>query len=51
MKVLPAAVTATLVVVLLTWLSVRALNPEAEMFDVALAELEHFAMIENSSRC
>jgi len=48
MKVLPAAVTATLVVVLLTWLSVRALNPEAEMFDVALAELEHFAMIENA---
>jgi signal transduction histidine kinase len=48
MKVFPAAATAALVVVLLTWLSVRALNPEAEMFDVALGELEHFAMIENA---
>jgi signal transduction histidine kinase len=48
MKVLPAAATAALVVVLLTWLSLRALNPEAETFDVALGELEHFAMIENA---
>jgi signal transduction histidine kinase len=48
MRVFPAAATAVLVVVLLTWLSLRALNPEAEMFDVALSELDHFAMIENA---
>ncbi len=48
MRMFPAAATAALVVVLLTWLSLRALNPEAETFDVALAELEHFAMIENA---
>jgi signal transduction histidine kinase len=48
MKVFPTAATAVLVVVLLTWLSLRALNPEAEMFDGALAELDHFAMIENA---
>jgi signal transduction histidine kinase len=48
MKVIPAAASAALVVLLLTWLSLRALNPEAELFDVALAELDHFTMIENA---
>jgi signal transduction histidine kinase len=49
MKVFPAAATtAALVVALLTWLALRALNPEAETFDVALSELDHFAMIENA---
>jgi signal transduction histidine kinase len=48
MRVFPAVATASIVVVLLTWLSLRALNPEAEMFDGALGELDHFAMIENA---
>ncbi len=36
------------VVLLLTWLSLRAVNPEAEVFDHALAEIDHFAMLENA---
>ena len=40
-----AAAAAILVLVLaLTWLSVRALNPEAEAFDRILGELDRFAM-------
>jgi signal transduction histidine kinase len=48
MKALPAAVTASFAVLLLTWLSLRAINPEAEVFDVAIMELDRFAMIENA---
>ncbi len=48
MKALPAGVTASLAVLLLTWLSLRAINPEAEAFDVAATELNHFAMVENA---
>jgi signal transduction histidine kinase/CheY-like chemotaxis protein len=48
MRVFPAVATASLVVLLLTWLSLRALNPEAEMFDGAIGELDHFVMIENA---
>jgi len=33
------------VVLLLTWLSLRAINPRAEIFDRALAEIDHFAML------
>ncbi|MEH2487486.1 signal transduction histidine kinase [Bradyrhizobium sp. AZCC 2230] len=33
---------------LLTWLSLRAVNPEAEVFDRALDELEHFSQIEDA---
>ncbi|WP_455153277.1 two-component system VirA-like sensor kinase [Bradyrhizobium cenepequi] len=33
-------------VLLLTWLSLRAINPEAERFDRALAELDRFAMLD-----
>src|SRR5262249_11841097 len=36
------------VVLLLTWLSLRAINPQAEIFDRALAEIDHFAMLENA---
>jgi signal transduction histidine kinase/CheY-like chemotaxis protein len=36
------------VVLLLTWLSLRAINPRAEIFDRALAEIDHFAMLENA---
>src|SRR5262249_12113226 len=48
MRSFPCAVMAIVFVVVLTWLSLRAINPEAEMFDVAIAELDHFAMIENA---
>ncbi len=48
MRVAPAAAIAVFMVALLTWLSLRAVNPEAEFFDHALAELDHFGMIENA---
>jgi signal transduction histidine kinase/CheY-like chemotaxis protein len=48
MRGFPCALLACIFVALLTWLSLRAINPEAEVFDVAIAELEHFAMIENA---
>jgi signal transduction histidine kinase len=35
-------------VLLLTWLSLRAVNPEAEFFDRSLMELDRFATIENA---
>ena len=43
----PVAFVACLVLAL-TWFSFRAVNPEAELFDHALAELDHFAMIANA---
>ncbi|MBR0816622.1 two-component system VirA-like sensor kinase [Bradyrhizobium liaoningense] len=33
---------------LLTWFSLRAINPDAELFDRAFNELEHFGVIENT---
>jgi signal transduction histidine kinase len=36
-----------LLILLLTWLSARALNPEAELFDRALAQLDHLEMVES----
>jgi len=43
----PIAFVACLVFAL-TWFSFRAVNPEAELFDHALADLDHFAMIGNA---
>ncbi|MGY3116676.1 hypothetical protein ACVWXQ_000611 [Bradyrhizobium sp. S3.14.4] len=34
--------------VLLTWLLWRAINPQAELFDQALSELEHFGLIQDA---
>jgi signal transduction histidine kinase len=48
MKVTPAVAIVPILVLLLSWLSVRAFNPDAELFDRALAEIDHFAMIENA---
>lgn len=48
MRISPAAAVIPILVLLLTWLSLRAINPEAELFDRALAEIDHFAMIENA---
>jgi len=48
MRGFPCAMMAFVFVVVLTWLSLRAINPEAETLDAAIAELDRFAMIENS---
>jgi hypothetical protein len=47
MKLAPAVATVVALVMLLTWFSWRAVNPEAELFDHALAELNQFGMMEN----
>ncbi|HEX4170990.1 MAG TPA: two-component system VirA-like sensor kinase [Acetobacteraceae bacterium] len=46
MKVAPAIAAVPLLIVLLTWLSVRAINPDAERYDQALAEMERFELLE-----
>src|SRR6201996_1120994 len=43
-----AAAIVIALVLLLTWFSWRAVNPEAELFDRALAELNQFGMTENA---
>src|SRR6516225_5222091 len=48
MKVMPAAAAVLLVLVLLTWLSFRANNMDAERFDRALGALDRFAMVESA---
>jgi signal transduction histidine kinase len=48
MRAAPTASVVACLVLLLTWLSFRAANPEAEMFDRALAEIDRFAMLENA---
>ncbi|HEY0181321.1 MAG TPA: two-component system VirA-like sensor kinase [Rhodopila sp.] len=48
MRIWPTAVAVSLLVVLLTWLSFRALNTEAELFDLALAALDRFTRMESS---
>jgi signal transduction histidine kinase len=46
MKIAPAIAAIPLLVVLLTWLSVRAADPDAERFDHALAEMDGFELLE-----
>jgi signal transduction histidine kinase/CheY-like chemotaxis protein len=51
MKVAPAVAAVPfllLLLLLLTWLSVRAVDPEAELFDRALVALDNFATLENA---
>jgi hypothetical protein len=48
MRLSPSVIVFPILIVLLTWLSVSALNPEAEQFDSALTELDHFATVENA---
>src|SRR5579864_6852334 len=48
MRAAPAAVIVAVLVTLLTWFSYHAVNPRAELFDHALAELNRFGMIENA---
>jgi signal transduction histidine kinase len=47
MKIASHVVTVICLVLLLTWFSLRALNPEAEQFDRALTELDHFETLES----
>src|ERR1700736_1558937 len=47
MRVTPAVAIVPILVLLLTWLSLLAIDPEAELFDIALGELDRFAMLES----
>jgi signal transduction histidine kinase/CheY-like chemotaxis protein len=46
MKVTPAAVAVPILLVLLTWLSFRAIDMDAERYDRALKALDRFTMME-----
>lgn len=46
MKVTPAAAAVPVLLALLTWLSFRAIDPQAERYDSALKALDRFTMIE-----
>lgn len=46
MRTAPVFVAVPLLILLLTWLSLRSANLDAELFDHALGELDHFGMIE-----
>ena len=46
MKMVLAILALPLLIVLLTWLSLRAANTDSERFDQAMAEIEHLAMAE-----
>ncbi len=48
MTPLRALIIVFTLVLLLTWLSLRAINPEAETFDRVLAELDRFAMLDSA---
>src|SRR5205085_8599385 len=48
MRLTPAAAAVPLVLVLLTWLSYRASNTDAERFDHALGALDRFALVESA---
>jgi signal transduction histidine kinase/CheY-like chemotaxis protein len=48
MRAIQAAAIVVFLILLLTWLSLRAFNPEAELFDRAIVELDRFALIENA---
>lgn len=46
MKTAPAVAAVPLLILLLSWLSFHAINPDAERFDRALIEMDRFAMLE-----
>jgi signal transduction histidine kinase/FixJ family two-component response regulator len=48
MRLSPGVIVFPVLIALLTWLSMSAFNPEAELFDSALTELDHFATVENA---
>ena len=47
MKILPAVVAVPFLVLLLSWLSIRAIDPDAERFDLALDQTNRFARLES----
>ncbi|WP_040580199.1 two-component system VirA-like sensor kinase [Methyloferula stellata] len=46
MRIAPVFVVVPLLILLLTWLSLRSANLDAELFDHALGELDRFGMVE-----
>jgi signal transduction histidine kinase/FixJ family two-component response regulator len=50
MKITPAIIAVPFLVVLLTWLSLRAVDPAAERFDLALGEMDNFGVLEAALR-
>jgi hypothetical protein len=46
MRVTPAVAAVPFPVLLLTWLSLHAINTDAERFDLALGEIDNFEMLE-----
>jgi signal transduction histidine kinase/FixJ family two-component response regulator len=48
MKLIASAVAVPLLILLLTWLAVRAVNPNVDLFDQALVQLDRFEMAENA---
>jgi signal transduction histidine kinase len=48
MKSMPAAAAVPVLLVLLTWLSFRAVDPDAERYDRALKALDRFTLVENA---
>jgi signal transduction histidine kinase len=48
MRVRPAVAAVPLLLLLLTWLSFRAIEPDAEQFDHALGALDHFETVESA---
>ncbi|WP_426419701.1 two-component system VirA-like sensor kinase [Bradyrhizobium genosp. A] len=48
MRAAQAIAIVVALILLLTWLSLRAFDPQAELFDRALVELDYFATIENA---
>lgn len=48
MRVTPAVAAVPLLLLVLTWLSVRAIDTDADLFDRALTSLDQFAIVENA---
>jgi DAHL domain len=48
MRLTPAAAAVPVLLVLLSWLSLRAIDPDAERYDRALKALDRFTMVENA---
>ena len=46
MRITPAVAAVPFLVLLLTWLSLHAINTDAERFDLALGEIDNFEMLE-----
>jgi signal transduction histidine kinase/CheY-like chemotaxis protein len=47
-RLIASAVAVPLLILLLTWLAVRAINPNVDLFDQALVQLDRFEMAENA---